>query len=97
MITTIVCVKDGCSGNIFYLESHSKIFEAIRSLYLNDTPVDVTSLTTYLISIEKINEVGGVEYINEVVNSVMKLNKKPLLAIIPFFPYNSATCRQKHP
>ena len=66
-------LQKGCeeaSRDIFYLESHAKIFEAIRNLYLNDTPVDVTSLTTYLISANKINEVGGVEYINEVVNSV---------------------------
>ena len=66
-------LQKGCeeaSRDIFYLESHGTIFEAIKSLYLNDTPVDVTSLTTYLISIDKINEVGGVEYINEIVNSV---------------------------
>lgn len=52
------------------MDSHAKIFEAIKSLYLNNTPVDITSLTTYLISIDKINEVGGVEYLNEIVNSV---------------------------
>ena len=66
-------LQKGCeeaSSDIFYLDSHAKIFEAIRTLYLSDTPVDVTSLTTYLISIQKINEVGGVEYINEIVNSV---------------------------
>ena len=66
-------LQKGCeeaSADIFYLESHAKIFDAIRTLYLNETPVDMTSLTTYLISIEKINEVGGVEYLNEVVNSV---------------------------
>ena len=66
-------LQKGCeeaSSDIFYLESHAKIFEAIRTLYLSDTPVDVTSLTTYLISVQKINEVGGVEYINEIVNSV---------------------------
>ena len=66
-------LQKGCeeaSADIFYLESHAKIFEAIRALYLNETPVDVTSLTTYLINVDKINEVGGVEYINEVVNSV---------------------------
>lgn len=66
-------LQKGCeeaSADIFYLESHAKIFEAIRTLYLNETPLDITSLTTYLISIDKINEVGGVEYLNEVVNSV---------------------------
>lgn len=66
-------LQKGCEeahADIFYLESHAKIFDAIKTLYLNETPVDVTSLTTYLISIDKISEVGGVEYINEVVNSV---------------------------
>ncbi len=65
--------KRGCEEadkDIFYLDSHGKIFDAIKSLYLNDTPVDITSVTTYLININKIGEVGGVEYLNEVVNSV---------------------------
>lgn len=66
-------LQKGCEevfSEMFYLESHGKIFTAIKDLYLNNTPVDITSLTTYLINIEKINEVGGVEYLNEVVNSV---------------------------
>lgn len=66
-------LQKGCEevfDDMFYLESHRKIFDAIKSLYLNDTQVDITSLTTYLVNVEKINEVGGVEYLNEVVNSV---------------------------
>jgi len=66
-------LQKGCEEvdkDVFYLESHGKIFEAIKALYLNDTPVDITSVTTYLISIDKIKEIGGVEYLNEVVNSV---------------------------
>ena len=66
-------LQKGCeeaSADIFYLDSHAKIFEGIRTLYLNETPVDVTSLTAHLISVNKISEVGGVEYLNEVVNSV---------------------------
>lgn len=66
-------LQKGCEEvdkDIFYLESHAKIFEAIKALYLNSTPVDITAVTTYLISIDKIKEVGGVEYLNEVVNSV---------------------------
>lgn len=58
------------SEEIFYLESHAKIFEAIKNLYLSDASVDITTVTTYLISNDKINEVGGVEYLNEIVNSV---------------------------
>ncbi len=66
-------LQKGCeeaSADIFYLESHAKIFEAIRTLYLEETFVDVSSLTSYLMSTEKLSEVGGVEYINEIVNSV---------------------------
>ena len=37
---------------------------------MNNSPVDITSVTTYLISTNKIKEVGGVEYLNEIVNSV---------------------------
>lgn len=66
-------LQKGCEEvfrDMFYLESHAKIFDAIQALYLGNTPVDITSLTAYLINNEKINEVGGVEYLNEVVNSV---------------------------
>lgn len=73
MFWSLESLRKGCEevdSVIFYLDSHAKIFDAIKSLYLNDTSVDIKSLTTYLISIDKINEVGGVEYLNEVVNSV---------------------------
>ena len=66
-------LQKGCeeaSKDIFYLDSHAKIFEAIRNLYLNNESVDITTVTTYLINVDKIKEVGGVEYLNEVVNSV---------------------------
>lgn len=66
-------LQKGCDEvekEVFYLESNAKIFEAIKELYLNNSPVDITSVTTYLISTNKIKEVGGVEYLNEIVNSV---------------------------
>ena len=66
-------LQKGCEEvekEVFYLESNAKIFEAIKELYLNNLPVDITSVTTYLISTNKIKEVGGVEYLNEIVNSV---------------------------
>ena len=66
-------LQKGCeeaSKDIFYLDSHAKIFDAIRNLYLNNEAVDITTVTTYLINVDKIKEVGGVEYLNEVVNSV---------------------------
>ena len=72
MFWSKAALQKGCeevSKDIFYLDSQAKIFEAIKSLYLNNTPVDITSLTTYLISIDKLKEVGGVEYLNEIIDS----------------------------
>jgi len=54
----------------FYLDSNSKIFEVIKNLYEEKKPVDINTVTTELISKELINKVGGIEYINEVINSV---------------------------
>lgn len=73
MFWSFEALQKGCEeaqSDIFYLESHAKIFEAIRHLYANKEPVDVTSLTTYLVSVDKLKEIGGVEYLGEVVNSV---------------------------
>ncbi len=73
MFWSFEALQKGCEEavqDIFYLESHRKIFEAIKALYLDNTPVDISSLTTYLISNNKLTDVGGVEYLNEVVNSV---------------------------
>ena len=66
-------LQKGCEevdSVIFYLDSHAKIFDAIKTLYINNTPVDISSIITYLINVNKLNEIGGVEYLNEVVNSV---------------------------
>ena len=74
MFWTKDALQKGCeevSKDIFYLDSHAKIFEAIKNLYLNNTPLDIKTLTTYLISTDKLKEVGGVEYLNEIVDSAI--------------------------
>lgn len=55
---------------VFYLESHAKIFDAMKTLYLNKTPVDLASVTAFLIDNDSLKLVGGVEYLNEIINSV---------------------------
>ncbi|MGM9882359.1 MAG: replicative DNA helicase [Bacilli bacterium] len=73
MFWSFESLQKGCEEvykDMFYLESHGKIFEAMQELYQNQSPVDITSVTTYLISNDKLKEVGGVEYLNEIVNSV---------------------------
>lgn len=56
--------------DMFYLDSHAKIFEVILELYQNKKPVDINTLTTELVNKKIINTVGGVEYLNEITDSV---------------------------
>ena len=73
MFWSFESLQKGCEEvykDMFYLESHGKIFEAIKELYQNQSPVDITSITTYLISNDRLKEVGGVEYLNEIISSV---------------------------
>lgn len=54
----------------FYDEKNSKIFSSIQSLYDSKIPLDLTTLTTELKNKNILGEVGGVEYLNELVNYV---------------------------
>ena len=55
---------------MFYLDSNSKIFEVILELYKEKKPVDINTLTTELVNKKLINTIGGVEYLNEITDSV---------------------------
>ena len=54
----------------FYLDSNSKIFEVIKNLYEEKKPVDINTVTTELINKDLINKIGGIEYLNEIIDSV---------------------------
>ena len=54
----------------FYNEKHQKIFSAMLSLNEEKTPVDITTVTSYLNNHNSLNEVGGVEYLTDVLNFV---------------------------
>ena len=58
------------SRDVFYLDSNGKIFDAIQTLYNKKETVNVNALTTELVNRNWLNEVGGVTYINEIINSV---------------------------
>lgn len=55
---------------MFYLDSHSKIFDVIKYLYDKKEPVDINTLTAELINRNIIDAVGGVTYLNEITSSV---------------------------
>ena len=66
-------LQKGCEEvdtEFFYLDSNAKIFDVIKELYNRHDPVDVNTVTTELVAKNILNQVGGVEYLSEVINSV---------------------------
>lgn len=66
-------LQKGCEEiekEYFYLDTNATIFEVIKDLYNNQKPVDVNTLTSELVSRNILNQVGGVEYLSEIINSV---------------------------
>ncbi len=54
----------------FYNERNAKIFSSMIALTEEKTPIDLTTITSYLKKKNELNEVGGVEYLTEVLNFV---------------------------
>lgn len=54
----------------FYSDKNSKIFSTMLTLLEEKTPIDITTVTSDLKKKNKLTEVGGVEYLTEVLNYV---------------------------
>ena len=54
----------------FYNEKNGKIFSTMIDLLEEKTPIDITTVTSYLKKKNALTEVGGVEYLTEVLNYV---------------------------
>lgn len=54
----------------FYNEKNGKIFSAMIELQEQSTPIDITTITSYLKKKNELTEVGGVEYLTEILNFV---------------------------
>lgn len=63
-------VCEEVSSEVFYLDSHSKIFDVIKSLYQEKKPVEVETVTLEIINRGLLLQIGGVEYLNSVIDSV---------------------------
>ena len=61
---------ENLSPESFYDEKNSKIFSAIIDLMEEGTPLDLTTITSKLKKDKALKEVGGVEYLTEIVNFV---------------------------
>lgn len=61
---------ESLSKDVFYLESHAKIFEVISDLSEKGSSIDLTTVTAELDSRKILKQVGDVSYVAEIVNSV---------------------------
>lgn len=61
---------ENLSHDLFYLDSHAKIFEILSFLDEKHIPIDITTVTAELDKRNWLKEVGDVEYLSEVVNAV---------------------------
>ena len=57
--------------DMFFSEANKKIFEAIFNLHENKKPIDMTTLTNELEKNNSLALIGGLEYLSEVVDSIV--------------------------
>ena len=55
----------------FFLARHKVIFEAMRHLFDNRKPIDTTTLVDELLNTNKLNEIGGIEYLTILVDELI--------------------------
>ena len=73
MMLSPIAIEKACEklfAQSFYLEKHQIIFQAIVDLHDKKTPIDLTTITSELKSSNKLNEIGGVEYIADLLSMV---------------------------
>ncbi len=63
-------IVESLNKDMFYLDSHKKIFEVIKNLADNKSPIDITTVTAELERKKLLNQVGGVEYLTQIISSV---------------------------
>lgn len=64
-------ISEELTSDMFFDEKNRYIFEAIMELHKNGIPVDVTTVKDELDKRKKLNAAGGVEYLSDVIDSVV--------------------------
>lgn len=67
---TLQKVCEEVQKEVFYLDSHAKIFEVIQFLYQNKKPVDPETVMAEIVNRGWLVQVGGIEYLTSVIDSV---------------------------
>lgn len=63
-------ITERLNKDMFYLDSHKKIFDTIKNLTDKKVPIDITTVTAELERKKLLNQVGGVEYLTQIINIV---------------------------
>ena len=63
-------ITEELSKEDFYLDAHQKVFEVVKYLADTGTPIDITTVTAELDKRKILGNVGGVEYLAEIINFV---------------------------
>lgn len=61
---------DSLNYENFFLEKNGKIFEVLKEMYNNNIAIDLTTLTNELKNKKLLNEIGGIEYLTEIIEQV---------------------------
>ncbi len=68
--TALDKIMDEVSDDMFYSEANKLIYKTMKSLHINNIPVDAQTVCNELDKSKSLSKVGGVEYITEIINSV---------------------------
>lgn len=68
--TALQKICDELSPEHFYSEADAKIFETLQELNDEDKPIDITIVTNKLSEKKILSQVGNVEYLSEIIDSV---------------------------
>lgn len=67
----MVKIADLLSSDDFYYDTHASIYSAAMDLFAKRSPIDVLTVTAWLKDNNKLEEVGGQSYLQELCNEVL--------------------------
>lgn len=64
-------ILEEVNSDMFYNDANKKIYEAIKKMYENHIALDITTITEELDKSKNLVAVGGIEYLTDVIDSVV--------------------------
>ena len=61
---------ENLNADVFYLDSHAKIFDVLSTFVEKNIPIDLTTVTAELDQRKILKQIGDVEYLTEIINTV---------------------------